>query len=46
LVNAGSQNDGIDKAGINFMLAVVKGVNPNDQLEALLGRLYTLQTSR
>jgi hypothetical protein len=32
LANAGSQ----DEAGINFLLSVVKGIEPRDQLEAML----------
>jgi hypothetical protein len=36
LANAGSQGNQIDEGGLNFMLAVVKGVKPNDQLEAML----------
>ena len=36
LANAGSQGKQIDEGGINFMLSVVKGVKPNDQLEAML----------
>ena len=36
LVNAGSQGQTPDEAGINFMLAVIKGIKPNDQLEAML----------
>ena len=36
LANAGSQVEQIDQGGLNFMLAVVKGVKPNDQLEAML----------
>jgi hypothetical protein len=34
LANAGSQ---VDEGQINFMLAVVKGIEPRDQLEAMLG---------
>ncbi|MGC2075359.1 MAG: hypothetical protein WA728_04860 [Xanthobacteraceae bacterium] len=29
-------NSGGDEAGINFLLSVIKGVKPNDQLEAML----------
>jgi hypothetical protein len=36
LVNAGSQGPKADEDGINFMLAVVKGVEPRDQIEAML----------
>src|SRR5277367_5549133 len=36
LVNAGSQGPKADEHGINFMLAVVKGVEPRDQIEAML----------
>src|SRR6185437_6147333 len=35
LVNAGS-GSAADEDGINFMLAVVKGVEPRDQVEAML----------
>jgi hypothetical protein len=36
LANAGSQDRKIDEGGLNFMLAVVKGIKPKDQLEAML----------
>jgi hypothetical protein len=36
LVNAGSQGPAPDESGINFMLAVVKGIEPRDQIEAML----------
>jgi hypothetical protein len=36
LVNAGSRGSAADEDGINFMLAVVKGVEPRDQIEAIL----------
>jgi hypothetical protein len=36
LANAGSQGKQIDEGGLNFMLSVVKGIKPNDQLEAML----------
>ena len=36
LANAGSQGPKADERGISFMLAVVKGVEPNDQVEAML----------
>ena len=36
LVNAGSQGPAADESGINFMLAVVKGIEPRDQIEAML----------
>jgi hypothetical protein len=36
LVNAGSQSPKADEHGINFMLAVVKGIEPRDQVEAML----------
>ena len=36
LVNAGSQGSEISEAGVNFMLSVVKGIKPRDQLEAML----------
>jgi hypothetical protein len=32
----GSQGRNIDKAGLNFMLSVIKGIKPKDQLEAML----------
>jgi len=37
LVNAGSHGSAADEDGINFMLAVVKGIEPRDQIEAMLG---------
>ena len=36
LANAGSQGRKIDEAGLNFMLSVIKGIKPKDQLEAML----------
>ena len=36
LANAGSQGRKIDEKMLNFMLSVVKGINPNDQTEAML----------
>jgi hypothetical protein len=36
LVNAGSHGSTADEDGINFMLAVVKGIEPRDQVEAML----------
>jgi hypothetical protein len=36
LVNAGSHGSAADEDGINFMLAVVKGIEPRDQIEAML----------
>jgi hypothetical protein len=36
LVNAGSRGRQIDEDALNFMLSVVKGIKPKDQLEAML----------
>ena len=36
LANAGTKGRVVDEHGLNFMLAVVKGVEPRDQLEAML----------
>jgi hypothetical protein len=36
LSSAGSQAGQIDERGLNFMLAVVKGIQPRDQLEVML----------
>ncbi len=36
LANAGSQGESVDESGLNFMLAVIKGVEPKDQVEAML----------
>jgi hypothetical protein len=36
LIAAGSRGANADEAGINFMLAIVKGIEPRDQIEALL----------
>jgi len=36
LVNVGSQGASPDERGINFMLAVIKGIEPRDQVEAML----------
>jgi hypothetical protein len=36
LVNAGSQGPALDESGTNFLLSVVKGIEPRDQIEAML----------
>jgi hypothetical protein len=36
LANAGSRGRQIDEDALNFMLSVVTGIKPNDQLEAML----------
>ncbi len=36
LVSVGSQGASPDESGTNFMLAVVKGIEPRDQIEAML----------
>jgi hypothetical protein len=36
LVNVGSQGSVVDESGANFMLAVVKGIEPRDEIEAML----------
>jgi hypothetical protein len=36
LANAATQGRAVDERGLNFMLAVVKGVEPKDQVEAML----------
>ena len=36
LTNAGTQDQEVDEDGLNFMLSVVKGVEPKDQVEAML----------
>jgi hypothetical protein len=36
LTNVGSQGSTADESGLNFMLAMVKGVEPRDQVEAML----------
>ena len=36
LANAGSQGRKVDESGLNFMLSVVKGVEPRDQVETML----------
>ena len=36
LANAGSYGEGVDERGINFMVAVIKGIEPKDQLETML----------
>ena len=36
LVSVGSQGASPDESGSNFMLAVVKGIEPRDQIEAML----------
>ena len=36
LANAGSHGQKIDESGLNFMLAVIKGIEPKDQMEVML----------
>ncbi len=36
LANVGSQGKSLDESELNFMLAVIKGVEPKDQVEAML----------
>ncbi len=36
LANAGSQEKSVDESGLNFMLSVVKGIEPKDQVETML----------
>jgi hypothetical protein len=36
LANVGTKGRAVDERGLNFMLAVVKGVEPKDQVEAML----------
>jgi hypothetical protein len=36
LANVGSQGSVVEERGLNFMLAIVKGVEPKDQVEAML----------
>ena len=36
LGNVGSQGAKIDERGLNFMLSIVKGIEPRDQMEAML----------
>jgi hypothetical protein len=36
LVNAGTQGRTVDENGLNFMLSIVKGIEPRDQVETML----------
>ena len=36
LANASAHGQDIDERGLNFMLSVIKGIEPRDQLEAML----------
>ncbi len=36
LANAGSQRREVDESGLNFMLSVVKGIGPEDEVESML----------
>jgi len=36
LVNAGTQGKDVDERGVNFMLSLVEGVHPKDQVETML----------
>ena len=44
LADAGSKGRKVDGRTLNFMLSVVKGVEPRDQVEALLGVDVPLRT--
>ena len=37
LLNVGTQGQKPDSAGLNFMVSVIQGIQPKDQLEAMLG---------
>src|SRR5262245_43789609 len=37
LINVNSKGDETDPRGLNFMLSVIRGIKPKDQLEAMLG---------
>lgn len=37
IANAASKGQTVDEPGLNFMLSVVTGIEPNDELEAMLG---------
>jgi hypothetical protein len=36
LANAGTQGQTVDERALNFMLSVIKGIEPRDQVEAML----------
>jgi hypothetical protein len=36
LLNVGTRDGRVDERGLNFLLSVIKGVKPRDQVEALL----------
>jgi hypothetical protein len=36
LISIASRDEKIDEPKLNFMLSIVKGIKPNDQLEAML----------
>jgi len=36
LANAGSQGEKADESGLNFMVSVIRGIEPKDQLETML----------
>ena len=36
LANVGSQGREIDERGVNFMLSIIKGIEPRDQVETML----------
>jgi hypothetical protein len=36
VVNVGTQGRDVDEDGVNFMLSIIKGVEPRDQVEAML----------
>jgi hypothetical protein len=42
LANADTKHKQIDEGGLNFMLSVVKGIKPKDQLEAMLAAQMAL----
>ena len=36
LASAGTQGQGVDEDRVNFMLSVIKGIGPKDQVETML----------
>ena len=46
LANAGSQGKKVDESTLNFMLSVVQGIKPTDQVEAMLARRWPPFTTR
>jgi xylose isomerase len=46
LANASSHDQELDERGLNFMLSVIKGIEPRDRLESMLAARWRPSTSQ